>query len=341
MARSIWTGSMSFGLVNVPVRVFSAIQDHKVHFHQFEKGTSNRIRNERVNEKTGDEVDYKDIVKGAEVDDGKYVMLTQEELESVEPGRSRTIDISDFVDAAEIDPIYYQKSYYLAPADDTAKKPYALLAKAMEKSERIGVATFVMRGKQYLAAIRPSDGVLVLETMYFADEVRDPAKELDNLPKQTKVAPKDLEMAISLVESLTTKWDPKNYKDTYQDRVNELIDAKKNDREIVREETPEETSEKVVDLLSALQASVDQAKGHKAGNAHRVEKLRTRKAGSQDEATPSKKELSDRASELEIPGRSKMSAKALAEAIEEAENSKGKGQGKGKTKGREKRKKAS
>jgi DNA end-binding protein Ku len=290
MARSIWTGSLSFGLVNVPVRLFSATQDHKVHFHQFEKGTSNRIRNERVNEKTGEEVPYKDIVKGAEVSDGNYVMLTQEELESVEPGRSRTIDISDFVDAAEIDPIYYQKSYYLGPADDSAKKAYALLVKAMEKSERIGVATFVMRGTQYLAAIRPSDGVLVLETMHFADEVRDPAKELDNLPKQTKVAPKDLKMAVSLIESLTTKWDPGNYKDTYQDRVKKLINAKKNDREVVREETTEESSKEVVDLLEALQASVDLAKGHKPGNAHRVEKLRTRKAESE------KSEKSDKSS---------------------------------------------
>jgi DNA end-binding protein Ku len=289
MARSIWTGSLSFGLVNVPVRLFSATQDHKVHFHQFEKGTSNRIRNERVNEKTGEEVPYKDIVKGAEVSDGNYVMLTQEELESVEPGRSRTIDISDFVDAAEIDPIYYQKSYYLGPADDSAKKAYALLVKAMEKSERIGVATFVMRGTQYLAAIRPSDGVLVLETMHFADEVRDPAKELDNLPKQTKVAPKDLKMAVSLIESLTTKWDPGNYKDTYQDRVKKLINAKKNDREVVREETTEESSKEVVDLLEALQASVDQAKGHKPGNAHRVEKLRTRKAESEKSDKSSKK----------------------------------------------------
>lgn len=325
MARSIWTGSVSFGLVNVPVRLYSATQDHKVHFHQFEKGTSNRIRNERVNEKTGEEVAYDDIVKGAEVDDGTYVMLTQEELESVEPGRSRTIDISDFVDAAEIDPIYYQKSYYLAPADDTAKKPYALLVEAMEKAERIGVATFVMRGQQYLAAIRPSNGVLVLETMHFADEVRDPATTLDNLPKQTKVAPKDLKMAVSLVESLTTKWDPKNYKDTYQDRVKKLIDAKKNDREVVREETPEESSQEVVDLLAALQASVDQAKGHKPGNAHRVEKLRTRKAGADDDAAASKKELYDRASELDVPGRSKMSADELADAIKKAEKSKGKG----------------
>src|SRR3954469_3897606 len=199
MARAIWTGSLSFGLVNVPVGLYSATQDHEVHFHQFEKGTSSRIRYERVNEDTGDEVEYEDVVKGAEVSDGEYVILTQEELESVEPGRSRTIDISDFVDAAEIDPIYYQKSYYLAPSDDTAKKAYTLLVQAMQKAGRIGVATFVMRGKQYLAAIRPQDNVLVLETMYFADEVRDPSKELDQLPTRTQVSKRDLDMAVRLI----------------------------------------------------------------------------------------------------------------------------------------------
>ena len=167
-------------------------------------------------------------------------MLTQEELESVEPGRSRTIDISDFIDAAEIDPIYYQKSYYLAPKDDAAKKAYMLLVKAMDKAERIGVATFVMRGKQYLAAIRPSGNVLVLETMHFADEVRDPAEELDQLPIRTKVAGKDLDMAVSLVKAMTSPWKPKNYRDTYTERVQKLIDAKKKNREIV---VPEETEE--------------------------------------------------------------------------------------------------
>ena len=280
MARAIWTGSVSFGLVNVPVGLFSATQDHKVHFHQFEKGTKNRVRNQRVNEKTGDEVDYDDVVKGAEIGDGDYVMLTQEELESVEPGRSRTIDISDFVDASEIDPLYYQKSYYLAPSDDGAKKAYALLVKAMDKAERIGVATFVMRGKQYLAAIRPYDGVLVLETMYFADEVRDAKKELDNLPKQVRTSQKDLDMAVRLIKSLTTKWKPENYTDTYTERVKKLVNAKKNDREIVREETSEESAEKVTDLLAALEASVKQAKGHKPGNAERAGKLRTKKKAS-------------------------------------------------------------
>jgi DNA end-binding protein Ku len=291
MARAIWTGSVSFGLVSVPVGLFSATQDHNVHFHQFEKGTSSRIRNERVNEDTGDEVDYQDIAKGAEVSDGQYVMLTQEELESVEPGKSRTIDITDFVDAADIDPIYYDKSYYLAPTDDTAKKPYALLVKAMAKAERIGVATFVMRGKQYLAAIRPSadEKVLILETMHFADEVRDPADELDQLPTRTKVDKKDLDMAVNLVSSLTTDWNPKHYRDTYTERVQKLINAKKNDREIVIPESAEKTGEKVTDLLAALQASVDAAKGHKPGNTSDLPKLRTRKAEREDSSESTSK----------------------------------------------------
>jgi DNA end-binding protein Ku len=289
MARAIWTGSVSFGLVSVPVGLYSATQDHEVHFHQFQQGTSSRIRYERVNEDTGDEVDYSDIVKGAEVSDGEYVMLTQEELESVEPGRSRSIDISDFVDAAEIDPIYYQRSYYLAPSDDTATKPYALLVKAMAKARRIGIATFVMRGKQYLAAIRPSadEKLLVLETMYFADEVRDPVKEIDGLPARTRVGGKDLDMAVSLVESLTTDWDPGNYRDTYTDRVEQLVEAKKKNREIVVPEDSEQSEGKVVDLLEALQASVDAAKGHKPGNTRDVPKLETRTA---EERKPAKKE---------------------------------------------------
>ncbi len=284
MARAIWTGSVSFGLVNVPVGLYSATKDHDVHFHQFEKGTKSRIRNERVNEDTGDEVAFKDIVKGAELSDGGYVMLTPEELESVEPGRSRTIDISDFIDAAEIDPIFYQKSYYLAPKDDAAKKAYMLLVKAMDKADRIGVATFVMRGKQYLAAIRPSGNVLVLETMHFADEVRDPADELDQLPIRTKVTGKDLDMAVSLVRAMTSPWKPTNYRDTYTERVQKLIDAKKKNREIVvPEELEEDDDGKVVDLLAALQASVDSAKGHKPGNTRNLSKLKTRKADDEGE----------------------------------------------------------
>jgi DNA end-binding protein Ku len=278
MPRAIWTGAVSFGLVNVPVGLYSATEDHDVHFHQFEKGTTARIRNQRVNEKTGDEVPYEDIVKGAEVGDGNYVMLTQEELESVEPGKSRTIEINDFVEAAEIDPIYYQRSYYLAPSDKSAVKPYVLLARAMAKAERIGVATFVMRGKQYLAAIRPRDDLLILETMYFADEVRDWSKGIDQLPAKARVASKDLTMAVHLVEALTTRWDPKNYRDTYTARVKKLIDAKEKDREIAVPESTEETEGKVLDLLAALESSVQAAKKHKPGNTGDVPRLRTQKA---------------------------------------------------------------
>jgi DNA end-binding protein Ku len=283
VARSIWTGSLSFGLVNVPVKLYSATHEHEVSFHQFERGTSSRIRYKRVNEDTGDEVDFDDIVKGAEIGDGKYVIITPEELESVEPGKSRTIDISDFVDAADIDPIYFQKSYYLGPADDTAKKAYALLAHAMDKAGRIGIATFVMRDKQYLAAVRPHDGLLLLETMFFADEVRNPRDEVDNLPTRTTPRGKDLKMATDLVEALTSKWDPENYRDTYTDRVEQLIKAKKKNREVVTEREQEPSSEKVVDLLSALQASLDQSRGHKPGNATTVERLRTRKPADDDD----------------------------------------------------------
>jgi DNA end-binding protein Ku len=206
----------------------------------------------------------------------------------VEPGRSRSIDISDFVDAAEIDPIFYDKSYYLGPSDDTAKKAYTLLVRAMQKAERIAVATFVMRGKQYLAAIRPRDDVLVLETMFFADEVRDPAQAIDQLPTRTRVADKDLDMAVKLIKSLTTEWKPKNYRDIYAERVQKLIDAKKRSREIVVPEETEQDDGKVVDLLSALQASLDQAASHKPGNTHHVRTLETRKADDVDGRTRKK-----------------------------------------------------
>jgi DNA end-binding protein Ku len=316
MARAIWTGAVSFGLVNVPVGLYSATQEHEVRFHQFEKGTSARIRNRRVNEETGDEVEYDDIVKGAEVSDGKYVQLTQEELESVEPGRSRTIDISDFVEAAEIDPIYYQKSYYLAPSGEEAAKAYHLLARAMDKAGRIGIASFVMRSKEYLAAIRPQDGVLVLETMYFADEVRDPVKEIDQLPAKARVGKKDVDMAVRLIEAMSAKWNPKNYRDTYTDRVEQLVEAKKNNEEIVEEAGEAESSEKVTSLLEALQASLDGGKKHRAGTKDRGGKLRTQPAGPE---FMSKQELDAVAKELEVEGRSKMSKKELIKAVEKAQ----------------------
>lgn len=265
MARAIWTGALSFGLVNVPVGLYSATEEHEVRFHQFQRGASSRIRYKRVNADTGREVDYTDIVKGADIGDGRYVVLTAEELEAVEPGKSRTIDILDFVDAVDIDPIYYQKSYYLAPQEETAEKAYSLLAQAMAKASRIGIATFVLRSKQYLAAIRPHGNVLVLETMFFADEVRNPTQELGRLQDNASPRSKEVDMAVSLIESMTTKWSPDNYRDTYTDRVQQLIEAKKTDQEIViGAET--EGSAQVLDLMQALQASVERARRDAADN---------------------------------------------------------------------------
>lgn len=341
MARSIWSGALSFGLVSVPVGLHSATSEHEVRFHQFERGTTSRIRYKRVNEDTGEEVAHADIVKGADLGDGRSVVLTDEELESVEPGRSRTIDISDFVDAAEIDPIYYQKSYYLAPTDETAQKPYGLLVAALEKADKIAIASFVMRNKEYLAAIRPSGDVLVLETMYFADEVRDPAEELDTLPSAPSSRSKDVQMAIDLIEAMSSPWDPTNYRDHYTDRVQQLVEAKRSDREVVAEE-PEEDSGQVVDLVAALRASLEKARGHKAGNEHRGGNLTTRAAGSgggsakggkgagksgkgsggkgkggrdEDVASMSKSELYALAQELDVGGRSSMTRDQLVEAV--------------------------
>ena len=255
MARAIWTGSVSFGLVNVPVGLFSATEDHTVHFSQFERDTPNRVRNKRVNEETGNEVDYADIVKGYDIGGGDYVIVTPEELEEVEPGRSRTVDISDFVDQSEIDPIYFQKTYYLAPVGDGADRPYGLLLQAMQKANRVALATFVMRGKQYLATIRPAGKVLALETMFFPDEVRDPAAELDNLPHPEKFAAREMDMALSLIETMTAPWKPESYHDTYRERVMDLIDTKRRGEEVVTESREPEQAN-VVDLMEALERSL-------------------------------------------------------------------------------------
>jgi DNA end-binding protein Ku len=344
VARAIWTGSLSFGLVNIPVGLYSATEDKTVHFHQFQRGTSSRIRYRRVNEDTGKEVDYDDIVKGADIGNGDYVLLTPEELEEVEPGRSRNIEIIDFVEAAEIDPIYYQKTYYVAPQNDGAKRAYALLTKAMDESDRVGIATFVMRSKQYLTAIRPQSNVLTLETMFFADEVRDPRKEIGQIPDQRSVGKKDLDTAVSLIKSMTTRWEPDNYRDSYRDRVSQLIHAKARDEEVVSEDEPQD-EEKVVDLMEALQASVERARGHKAGNSGQARKLTTRKGGSkgqqeessqlsrQDLAELSRSELSQIAQDLDISGRSKMRRSELAAAIAKAQPTEKKESGGGRRQG--------
>jgi DNA end-binding protein Ku len=268
MARAIWTGSVAFGLVNVPVALYSATEDKTIHFNQFEAGTSDRIRYKRVNERTGHEVKLPDIVRGHMVAKGDYVLITDEELEAVEPGRSRTIDITDFVDITEIDPIYYQRAYYLGPQGEGATRPYALLHRAMADGGRAGIATFVMHGKQYLVAIRAREDVLALQTMYFPDEVRDPREEIDNLPTGEEFSDRELAMAKQLIESMTTKWDPDNYRDTYRERVDDLIARKRRGEEIVREGEPAEEAN-VTDLTEALRRSAEAMRGRRRGKSAR------------------------------------------------------------------------
>jgi len=276
MARAIWSGVLSFGLVSVPVELYTATESHGPAFHQFEKGTADRIRYQRVNERTDDEVEYSDIVKGADIGGGNHVLLNQDELDSVAPGRSRAMDIHTFVDLDEVDPIYFNKTYFLGPGGEETEKTYALLRDAMANSGKAAVASFVMRGKEYLAAVRADGDLLVLETLFFADEVRDPHEQIDNLPGRIKLSRQELNMADQLIDAMTGPWKPSDYRDTYTDRVNELIDAKKNKKEFQpAEEAPAATN--VVDLTEALRASVD-AVGKKEGRKTSERKGSDRKA---------------------------------------------------------------
>ena len=334
MARAIWTGSIAFGLVSIPVGVYSATDDHTIHFHQFQRGTSDRVRNKRVNERTGREVEFDDIVKGADVGDGEHVVVEPDELDSVAPGRSRSLDISDFVDLDEIDPIYFNRTYWLAPTGEEYARPYALLRQAMNATNRAAIGTFVMRGKEYLAAIRADGDVLALQTLYFADEVRDPA-ELEQRARQAGQGrpDKELDMATGLIESMSAPWRPEQYRDSYRDRVRKLIEDKRQGREIVVESEPAEPTG-MSDLLEALQRSVEAARGRtKKGGAEKgaaqkgaAPKGAAKKGGGKKSAArkkpdltaASKAELLEMARELKVSGRSSMNREQLVDALRAA-----------------------
>jgi DNA end-binding protein Ku len=259
MARAIWSGVLSFGLVAVPVELYSATEAHRPAFHQYEEGTGDRIRYQRVNERTGEEVEYADVVKGADTGGGNYVLLDQDELDSVAPGRSRSLDVHTFVGLDEIDAIYFDKTYFLGPGGEEAAKAYALLRDAMEDAGKAAIASFVMRGKEYLAAVRADGGLLALETLFFADEVRDPREEISNLPGRVKLSRQEVRMARQLVDSMSGPWTPSDYRDTCTDRVNELIKAKKNEKDFQPAAKPPAATN-VSDLAAALKASVEAAK---------------------------------------------------------------------------------
>jgi DNA end-binding protein Ku len=260
MPRAIWSGAISFGLVNIPVKLYSAVSRKTVRFHQLDGEDNQRISQKRVNPRTGEEVPYEKLVKGYEIGPDRYVVITPEELDGLAPEKTRTIDIEDFVDLDEIDPIFYDHPYYLVP-DTGAEKAYKLLLDAMRESNKVAIARVVIRSKENLVAIRPRDDVLTMETLLFGDEVIQPDK-LDGLPEvqsKKKTSKRELEMAQQLIDSLSAEFDPDKYRDEYRDRVLDMIERKAQGEEIVVE-APAEEPKKVPDLMAALEASIAQSK---------------------------------------------------------------------------------
>jgi DNA end-binding protein Ku len=258
---------VSFGLVNIPVKVYSAVRQHDVRFHQLAPDGS-RIHYNRVSEKTGRTVDYDKIRRGFETSRGKYVVFEPAELDELQPKSTKTIDIEDFVELDAIDPIYFERTYYLAPDGDAAAKGYALLASVMKDRQRVGIGKVVMRDKQYLAAIRPYGPGLALSTMLFSDEVVEPS-EIDALPeRKARVSAREKEMATKIVESMSGEWKPERYRDDYEEQLREIITAKSKGKTI-EVEAPEQSAN-VVDLMDALRASLDQPRKRKAGTSTRA-----------------------------------------------------------------------
>jgi DNA end-binding protein Ku len=254
----MWSGAISFGLVNIPIRLHNAVSRKSVHFNQIDTRTGARIQYKKVSAADGEEVPSEQIAKGYQLSSGEYVLVGDDELRDLDPEASRSIDIEQFVDLDEIDPIYYDSAYYVAP-DRAAAKPYALLTRAMEEQNKVAIARFVMRSKQYLAALRAKDGVLVMSTMVYADEVNDATELVGDDVATEDVSERELTMAQQLVESLTEPFEPEKFEDSYRNQVLDLIDRKAAGEEIVATPTPV-AEEKVVDLMAALEASVRDAK---------------------------------------------------------------------------------
>jgi DNA end-binding protein Ku len=260
MPRAIWSGAISFGLVNIPVKLYSAVSRKTVRFHQIDAESGQRIRQQRVNPESGDEVPYEQIVKGYEVSPDQYVTITPEELEALEPQKTRTIDIEEFVDLEQIDPIYYDHPYYLVP-DKGAAKAYKLLLDALQEADKVAIARVVIRSKENLVALRSYDGALTMETMLFPDEVVQPdsIEELAGSDGNVKTTKRELDMAKQLIESLSGDFDPTQYRDEYRERVLDLIERKAAG-ETISVEAPEPERKEVPDLMAALEASIAASK---------------------------------------------------------------------------------
>jgi DNA end-binding protein Ku len=292
MARAIWSGTISFGLLNVPVRLYSAVARRSIALREIRESDSARIKHRRVAEGTEEEVPYENIVKAYELAPGQYVPLSKDEMAALAPEKTRAIDVLDFVDIEEIDPMYFDSPYYLGPAEG-AEKAYSLLGAAMESSGKAAIARFVFRNKEHLAALRASDGVLTLTTMRFHDEVVPPAELDDALPDKTpKVAKREREMAEQLIDSLSTKFKPDDYRDEYREQLLALIERKAEGKEIVAPEAEAPKATKAPDLMAALEESIAAVKdkgGKKPAKAKAAKKSKAKaKSSSRSKAKASK-----------------------------------------------------
>jgi DNA end-binding protein Ku len=289
MARAIWSGSISFGLLNVPVKLYSAVSKNTVRFRELREKDGSRVKHKRVAEEDGKEVSYDDIVKGYEFAPDQYVTLTKEELQDLSPKKTRAIEIQDFVDLDEIDPIYFEQPYYLGP-DVGAEKAYALLVKAMGDARKVAVARFVLRNKEHLAAIRPMEDVLTMATMRFHDEVTRPEDLGDDIfaEKPAKPDKRELEMAKQLIGSLSGEFDPKQYRDEYREELLTLIERKAEGKALVAPAAEEPKPTKAPDLMAALEESLAAVKGEEErtsaeaddGSAAKAKAPSTKRSGS-------------------------------------------------------------
>jgi DNA end-binding protein Ku len=261
MARAIWSGSISFGLLNVPVKLYSAVSKKSVSFRELRESDGSRIRHKRVAEADGEEVPYEEIVKGYEVAPDQFITITKEELEELDPKKTRAIEIEDFVDLDEIDPIYFDHPYYLGP-DKGAEKAYTLLVEAMDESRKVAIARFVLRNKESLAALRPMNGVMTMATMRFADEVVSPEEISDTIEASDgKPAKRELDMAKTLIDSLSSDFEADKYRDEYREELLSLLERKAKGEEVVSATTEAPKPTKAPDLMAALEESLAAVKG--------------------------------------------------------------------------------
>jgi DNA end-binding protein Ku len=293
MARAIWTGSISFGLLNVPVKLYSAVSKQSVKFRELREGDGARIRHKRVAEDDGKEVPYEKIVKGYEFAPDQYVLLSKDELSELDPKKTRAIEIQDFVDLEDIDPIYFEQPYYLGP-DKGAEKAYALLVKAMKDAGKVAIARFVLRNKEHLAAIRPMGDVLTMATMRFHDEVTKP-EDLDGVfdEKPKKPEQRELTMAKQLIESLSSDFKPESYRDEYREDLLELLEKKAAGEDVVAAKSEEPKPTKAPDLMAALEESLASVKGESKGNG--ASKAKPKKKPAAKAKSPARKKSKPKA----------------------------------------------